>query len=162
MIWEKNYHSFNKRVWKTSKKALLVYVIGLTPFLFISAVSTLISMITGALLLLIRSYYLNRKYLKSLVLFEDQRFVLINIFKYNKSILEIKIDLDDFNVKIVENIYSFGPSYRLQIYKCNELIYKQYECLDWDRGTFVEIVRKINNIKGLKSYTSWVKSPLGL
>jgi len=149
-------------VWKTSKKALIVYVIGLTPFLFISVVSTIISMITGALLLLIRSFYLNRNYLNSLTLFEDKGVVLLNILKYNKSISEIKIDLDDFSVKIMENIYSFGPSYRLHLFKSKELIYTQYECLDWDRGTFIEIVRKVNDIKGLKSYTSWVKSPLDL
>jgi len=135
---------------------IFLYSLILTTTLLINWKLTILYIVTPNILLLSRSLFLNKKYLKKIEINEDKEIVVLEIVRYEKTLIDNRIKLSDLNIKIIENLFSFGPSYRLLIFENNKLIHKQYETIGWDRKTFIEIHEKVEMINGRKSYTSWI------
>jgi hypothetical protein len=157
MIWQPEYFPFIKRVWLLSKRHILVYSIGLTLGFFISFSIALLYIAVGVILLLVTSIFMNRYYLKTLEVNEVEQYVFLEIVKYDKSLSQYQIDIEDVDVKLEEALFSFGPSYIMRIYKNKKMVYQQRETIGWNRNIFVEVYEKVKKMKGQKAYTSWVK-----
>lgn len=154
MKFEPKYYPLIKRIWLQVSRAIIILAIVIIPIDLMRNVHSLPAIIFGfiptSIILLGRSFFVHRYYLKSIEINEHGKNVILDIVYFNNPSTQEKIELENLDAKITQALFSLRPYYKLQIFYNKELFFQQREFEEWNKETFEKIV---NCIKDLKAKT---------
>ena len=160
MNFKPKYKNFITRVWLQVYKTILFIIISTPIIAMINGTNILNIFLLGvtpvSLILLIRSFFLNRYYLMSIEV--DEIITKLIIYKYDKEYKIYNIETKDLNVKIVQIFFSLRPFYKLQFFEKKKVIYQQFQGTQWQINLLVDLYKEIKKVKGEIAHTSWIKS----
>ncbi len=156
MIFQPTYKSYISRVLaQISRLAALMTVIFIIS-IFIDLKSVyyifLLSYLPVMVMIFIRSLFLNIYYLKSLEINENQHYIKLTIYRFNKLYKEYEIKISDFNTNIIPGVLSLTPYYKIRFFNRGVLIYQQKECSSWPIDQLIAVYKEIKRIKGQPAF----------
>lgn len=78
-------------------------------------------------------------YISWLTISIEDRFIKIQLYKFDKAIKEDKFSIENIVVKIVDHWFYRRPIFELRLYSNGKCIYKQRETQNWKIESFMEI-----------------------
>lgn len=159
MKFEPNYKNFISRVWLQVNKTLLLLIIVLPVIAVVSNANVLYVLFLGILpvsiILLVRSFFINQYFLKSIEI--DEIMTKLIIYRFDKKFKIYNIEIKDLDVKINQIFFSLRPFYKLQLYEKKKMIYQQCQGPQWQIDSLVDLYKEIKRLKGETAHTSWIK-----
>jgi hypothetical protein len=152
--YEKDYiervvsNVFNPRI----SFLLIVILIGLLSNQFLTSL-----FVSSALfVIVIISSIINNIYLlKEIAIDETDRILKYSIIKYNKPYKTVECKVDDIVISIKSNRIIYRSF--VMVIKHKDFIYKQNTLGGWNTSEFIEVVKKLNDLKQLPTFVDWVK-----
>jgi hypothetical protein len=157
-IIQPKYWTYKKRIFQSIKRIsfilLVILIVGLinNDYLIVSSIFFIVILFV----IIITSLIQNKEYLESLGINENTQTIRLKIrlkdaIKFDKEIL-----IEDLEIKIkkIYRVYSF---YVLEIYNKREKILAQHTYGEWTKEKFIQILKKVNDLKGIKTYTDYIR-----
>jgi len=111
--------------------------------------------LVGFLVLLIRFIQISKFFLNSIEFDEENGSVKYSLMKCDKVYLEIELNINDLEIKIIEKIGVYR-TFQLEL-KHNDTILRQRTIGGWTEKRFVDILTTFNKLKDQPTYISYVE-----
>ncbi|NOZ46003.1 MAG: hypothetical protein GXO79_04390 [Chlorobi bacterium] len=154
-IFQPKYRTYSNRIFHSLKRVSIILI----ALVLIGLISNLYLVIFVFLMLIILTLYSiiqNKEYIEKIEINEELKTIKIKTRTKDYENVEKEYSINEIDI-IIKKTYVVYPTFILEIFSNKNRILKQKTLGEWNTDYFINILKKVNELKGKKTYIDYVK-----